>query len=101
VLKIILAAASAATLNIDVEMQSVERDRGIVSAVFKLNNDSTDSFKSVFVECAFLDAGGRALDVITAHVQNLHPQTARYGKASAVRESGIASAKCYVAEAID
>ena len=92
--KIIMAAA-AATLNINVDMQNVERDGDIINAVFKV--ESSELYKTVFVECAFLDKDKRALDVGVKPIANLQPNSERYGKISIVRKSDdVVSAKCYV-----
>lgn len=95
--KIILAASAATSINVNVDMQNVERDGDIVKAVFQVQNTETTPYSSVFVECAFLDKDKRALDVVVAHVQNVQPNTTRYGKASLVRPANdVVAAKCYV-----
>lgn len=92
--KLILAAA-AATLNVNVDIQNVERDGDIISAVFKV--ESTQSYSTVMVECAFLGKDKRALDIGVKPLLNLSPGSERYGKISIVRKSDdVTSAKCYI-----
>lgn len=71
--------------------------RKIARAVVRLTNAGPNVYRSVYVDCAFMDAAGKAVQVGSALVSNLSPGEKAFGHAdadaSAVR---IASVACRV-----
>ena len=89
-------AAFAADLSVEVD--NLKRSDGWIEAIVRVNNGGSAAFSTVYVDCAFLDATGRALDTGMASISNLTAGATAFGSAEIEDDPAIASAACRIAE---
>ena len=90
------SAAFASDLSVDVD--NLKRSDGWIEAIIRVTNKGTSSFSTVYVDCAFLDATGRALDTGMASISNLTAGATAFGSAEIEDDPAIASAACRIGE---
>jgi hypothetical protein len=89
------AAAQADDLQVNVELQNVERQGAFVNTMFKLENASAVDYRVVFVECVLLDKDKRALDSALNSVTRVSAGSINYGKVTIMRKlNDIKFAQC-------
>ncbi|WP_352731807.1 FxLYD domain-containing protein [Mesorhizobium australicum] len=96
---LVALVALASGLSVTVDSLSIDNRRHIASAIARVTNSGTNAFESVYVNCAFLDASGRAVQVGGALVSNLAPGETAFGSAdvdSSLVATPIASASCRI-----
>ena len=88
----------ASGLNVTVDSLTIDNRRHIASAIARVTNAGPNAFESVYVNCAFLDAAGRAIQVGGALVSNLAAGETAFGSADVDTSlvGAIASASCRI-----
>lgn len=101
-MRIVLTAAFAAFSGsaladpIDIQVDNFTVDRGIAELVLKVTNTTGADVTDVFIDCAFLDANMRAIDIGKALIQNIPAGGYAYDKAAIARTAGVQHAECRV-----
>ncbi|ESY37875.1 hypothetical protein X747_24705 [Mesorhizobium sp. LNJC384A00] len=96
---LIALVALASGLSVTFDSLTIDNRRHIASAIVRVTNSGTNAFDSVFVNCAFMDTAGRAVQVGGALLNNLAPGETAFGSAdvdTSLLVSAIASASCRV-----
>jgi len=92
-----LLLVGASGLSLEVERLSV--DRGHATAIVKVVNSGPSSYQAIFVECAFLDAGKKALGVGLALLSNLPSGETAYGDVKELNVPDTESVRCRISRA--
>lgn len=78
---LIALVALASGLSVSVDSLTIDNRRHIASAIARVTNSGTSAFDSVFVNCAFMDSVGKAVQVGGALLSNLAPGETVFGSA--------------------
>ena len=94
----LLVPPVAFAADLSVEVDNLKRSDGWIEAIVRVTNGGSAAFSTIYVDCAFLDANGRAIDTGMASIANLTPGATAFGSAEIEDDPAIASAACRIAE---
>lgn len=88
----------AGAADIDLTYENFYRDdrMGRVRVIVKVTNNTARHLSSIFAECAFLDANGKALDQAVLIASNVAPQSSAHAAAWSAQMDGLEKADCRV-----
>lgn len=98
-LLMICAALFAVPAMADEILLNVERvtaQDGIVRALVRLDNASSQPFRVITIACAFLDENGVAVEMNRAAAHQVPPGGRVYQEVRAVHSPAMRSTRCYV-----
>jgi len=85
--------ASGLTTTVD----SISRRNDIVTAVVRTTNSGATAYNSVYLECGFLDVGGKAVKASADIVNNLQPGQTAYSNVQTVDQGHqVSSVECRI-----
>ncbi|MDG4908140.1 MAG: hypothetical protein E5X33_12115 [Mesorhizobium sp.] len=86
----------ASGLSVTVDSLTIDR-RQVAKAIVRVANAGSEAYRSVYVDCAFMDGTGKAVQTGGALISNLAPGETAFGSAD-VDASGrdIDSAACRI-----
>ncbi|MCZ7854697.1 hypothetical protein O9X99_19715 [Agrobacterium salinitolerans] len=91
-----LTSTSASAADIDVDVLQIVLRYGMVQADLKITNNLPTRVGPIYINCAFLDANRRFIDIGRGLVTAVAPGSAAYTKTAIVTDEQIQSAKCMI-----
>jgi hypothetical protein len=84
---------------LEVKVDSLtEGQFGNADAIVRVDNKTNRSYSMIFVDCAFLGSGERAIESGTAMITNLGAGQSGYGEATAMNGEEIKSVRCRISQ---
>lgn len=91
-----LVVSLVSGLSVTVDSLTIDH-RQVARVIMRVTNAGPNAYESVFINCAFMDAAGKAIQVGGALVSNLNPGETAFGSAAVdASELAIASASCRI-----
>ncbi|MFN3549614.1 MAG: hypothetical protein ACK4U0_19175 [Mesorhizobium sp.] len=95
-LLLISTVAAAHAGEVEIKIENFRVDHGIAEAVMKVTNRTDQPASWLFVDCVFLDADQKAIDIGKEIIRNLPVDGVVYGKAAITRAPHAQFVHCYV-----
>lgn len=91
-----LVVSLVSGLSVTVDSLTIDH-RQVARVIMRVTNAGPNAYQSVFINCAFMDAAGKAVQVGGALVSNLNPGETAFGSADVdASKLAIASASCRI-----
>ncbi|MBB4587918.1 hypothetical protein GGE50_003822 [Rhizobium leguminosarum] len=91
-----LVSTPASAADIDIDVQELALRFGMVQADLKVTNNLPSRVGPIYINCAFLDANRRFIDVGRGLVVAIDPSSVAYTKAAIVTDEQVRSIECVV-----
>lgn len=92
-------ASVANAADIDIQIDNFTSDGNIARVVMKVKNTSTKPYSNIFIDCTFLDANKKAIDIGKALISGIDANSYAYDKASIVATGREEYVECSVSKA--
>lgn len=91
-----LVSTPASAADIDIDVQELALRFGMVQADLKVTNNLPSRVGPIYINCSFLDANRRFIDVGRGLVAAIDPSSVAYTKAAIVTDKQVRSIECVV-----
>lgn len=93
-----LVAGNACAADVTLEVQNVAITNGAARAVMRLQNSTSSAIAAVFIDCAFMGDGGKAIGIGRAIATNIAAGGDAYEEAVFPTKASVSSVRCRISK---